>query len=786
MVYDSILRSTDISKMVVRTDTQSIELSIPETGQLFTTLRYTLSPVQDVNVSVSGSAKVSSIESQNFVGDPNMAQNTTVQYYDQTGNIISTADFAGKEGDNINTLSKMPDGYNYISGPQNYIFQRDQKQNVVVVIAKNQANTVKVNYYDQNGIAIKDNNGNLGQTLQGNNGQSWDFSNSIPQIDGYQYYHVDQINPNYKNNSLSGNYSQVGPTELNVYYKKIGQVVFHFVDDNGNAITTNDGHSSFTWNGVVGSDWNYNDWVPEINGYRYDHVNQFADDATKHSLNGQYYSFTDNVYLVYEPSKVTNVTFYFHDQNGNAITTNDGHSSFTWSGLSGSTWDYSKWVPQIDGYQYSHDDVYDGSNVYHTLNGKYSTNDISVYLTYDKNENVNFYFHDQDGNAITTNDGHSSFTWLGGATSPWNYTSWVPEINGYQYSHVDQYLPNGETHDLFGNYSAFGDTNVYLTYQRVGTVNFYFHDQNGNAINTNDGHSSFSWTGNMGTSWNYNDWIPEINGFTYNHADQYNPTYFNHDLTGNYPLYGPTNVYLTYDQIANSGRVNVHYHDQDGKEIKPSIMLAGQIATPWDYTSSVPTIDGYTYDHADQYNPTYFDHDLTGNYPLYGPTDLYLTYVKNDVVNVYYHDEKGNTIKPQTSITGEQGTNWDYTNSIPAIDGYYYNHADQYSSVGTTHNTNGTYTSDSDNLYLTYNTDNSQLHVSFVDSDTGKYLDPKYDLNWYGKYGNGYDISNAIPVIKGLKYSYAINSSNKSSSPLTGTYNGDNTWITVYMSEVNN
>ncbi|WP_429971674.1 MucBP domain-containing protein [Fructilactobacillus sp. Tb1] len=332
-----------------------------------------------------------------------------------------------------------------------------------------------------------------------------------------------------------------------------------------------------------------------------------------------------------QPATQSKVNFYFHDQDGNSIDTNDGHASFTWNGTPGTDWNYTNWVPEINGYQYSHVDVYNGQNVTHDLQGTYSANgDTNVYLTYNANKTakVNFYFHDQDGNSIDTNDGHASFTWNGTPGTDWNYTNWVPEINGYQYSHVDVYNGQNVTHDLQGTYSANGDTNVYLTYnvKKPAKVTFYFHDQDGNSIDTNDGHASFTWNGTSGDDWNYTNWVPEINGYQYNHVDVYNGQNVTHDLQGTYSANGDTNVYLTYEKV---GTVNVYYHDQNGNEIKPSTSISGQVATPWSLDGNVPEIAGYTYNHADQYNPTYFDHDLTGNYPLDGPTNLYLTYFVN-------------------------------------------------------------------------------------------------------------------------------------------------------------
>ncbi|WP_413628107.1 hypothetical protein R4B61_02710 [Fructilactobacillus vespulae] len=52
--FENELNAKKITKMNVRTDTKSLEIEFPETGQVFTIMRYTLDSQQDLNVQVSG------------------------------------------------------------------------------------------------------------------------------------------------------------------------------------------------------------------------------------------------------------------------------------------------------------------------------------------------------------------------------------------------------------------------------------------------------------------------------------------------------------------------------------------------------------------------------------------------------------------------------------------------------------------------------------------------------------------------------------------------------------
>lgn len=161
LVYD-VTGFDLINQLNIRTDTQSLEIELPQVGKIYTILRYTLSPVQNVTVTMKGdNSKLAYVTSKTYVGNPNMQVTATVQYYKQgTNEIVKTATYNGKPGDSINLMYNLPDGFYYISGNQTYILQRDFKQNFVVIVSttaptpENQPEIVHVHYIDNNGNEV--------------------------------------------------------------------------------------------------------------------------------------------------------------------------------------------------------------------------------------------------------------------------------------------------------------------------------------------------------------------------------------------------------------------------------------------------------------------------------------------------------------------------------------------------------------------------------------------------------------------------------------------------------
>ncbi|USS88032.1 MucBP domain-containing protein [Fructilactobacillus hinvesii] len=602
-----------------------------------------------------------------------------------------------------------------------------------------------------------DENGNMVTGEREINGETYFFlPNGVELRDAYMY-----------SNNQMHYFNLVGKEDE---LPKVGTVNFYFHDENGNPIETNDGHDHFTWQYLAGTDWDYTKWVPQINGYRYDHADQYEGGKVTHTLSGKYPLYgVINVYLTYVKNQPGVVRFHFQDENGNELRTNDGHDSFTWNGEVGQPWDYTKWVPEIDGYRYDHTSQENPTYQNNELYGNYpAEGPTDVYLTYHKQGEVNFYFHDENGNPLQTNDGHDHFTWIYDVSTPWNYKNWIPAISGYWYSHADQYNPTYQNHELYGNYPAVGPTNVYLTYARniPGIVRFHFHDQDGNEIKTNDGQNEFVWQGNIATPWDYRRWIPEINGYRYDHADQYNPTYQNHELYGNYPAVGPTDVYLTYRK---TGTVNFYFHDENGNPLQTNdghdhFAWNYDIGTPWDYKNWIPEINGYRYDHADQYNPTYQNHELYGNYPAVGPTNVYLTYARNvpGIVRFHFHDQDGNEIKTNDGKSefvwqGDVSTPWDYHNWIPEINGYRYDHADQYNPTYQNHELSGNYPAvGPTDVYLTYHKTGT-VNFYFHD-ENGKQLqtnDGHDHFAWNYDVGTPWNYTKWIPEINGYQYDHA-------------------------------
>lgn len=161
LVYD-VTGFDLINQLNIRTDTQSLEIELPQVGKIYTILRYTLSPAQNVTVTMKGDdAKLAYVASKTYVGNPNMQVTASVQYYKQgTNEIVKTATYNGKPGDTINVMDNLPAGFYFISGDQTYTLQRDFKQNLVVIVSTTkpvevtQPEIVHVHYIDNNGNEV--------------------------------------------------------------------------------------------------------------------------------------------------------------------------------------------------------------------------------------------------------------------------------------------------------------------------------------------------------------------------------------------------------------------------------------------------------------------------------------------------------------------------------------------------------------------------------------------------------------------------------------------------------
>lgn len=248
--------------------------------------------------------------------------------------------------------------------------------------------------------------------------------------------------------------------------------------------------------------------------------------------------------------------------------------------------------------------------------------------------------------------------------------------------------------------------------------------------------------GNIGD--NYNVEIPTIEGYTYKSSSQ--------SLSGTYTDKSST-IVLTYSKnkpVEQAKPVTVNYVDESGKTIKDSETLTGKLGD--NFNVKTPAINGYTYKSSDK--------ALTGKFTT-SAQSVTLTYAKDSKpveeakpVTVGFVDEKGNSIRPNETLTGKLGESFNI--KTPKIEGYTYKDSSAPLS--------GKFTTTAQNVTLTYVKDSKPVEeskpvtVNYVD-EKGKSIKTSAELT--GKLGENFTVS--TPKITGYTYKSA-------SAPLTGKF----------------
>ncbi|WP_413628108.1 hypothetical protein R4B61_02715 [Fructilactobacillus vespulae] len=110
--YFNDINGKKITKMNVRTDVKSIEIEFPETGQVFTIMRYTLDPKQDLNVKVGGeNTKVEIAKSENY--SENM-QTVAFKYFVENRDKLNQISTDLKSKYNLHPAQKFNNIYGYL------------------------------------------------------------------------------------------------------------------------------------------------------------------------------------------------------------------------------------------------------------------------------------------------------------------------------------------------------------------------------------------------------------------------------------------------------------------------------------------------------------------------------------------------------------------------------------------------------------------------------------------------------------------------------------------------
>ena len=207
-------------------------------------------------------------------------------------------------------------------------------------------------------------------------------------------------------------------------------------------------------------------------------------------------------------------------------------------------------------------------------------------------------------------------------------------------------------------------------------------------------------------------------------------------------------ILTPYDVAPNAKDVTVKYVDETGSSIADDKTLSGLVGDPYtsEALSPVPA----------DYELTTTPNNYKGTFSDKAQTVTYVYKKVNSTITIHYKDDKGNTIKDDTTSTGKIGTAFNLTH--PDIDGYDY--------VSTTGTPSGKYTKDSAEVTFVYKVAQSTITVHYQD-DKGNTIKP--DTTSTGDIGSTFNLTH--PDIDGYTYQSA-------KGVTSGKYAGTNAEVT--------
>ncbi|MYV17646.1 MucBP domain-containing protein [Furfurilactobacillus milii] len=203
---------------------------------------------------------------------------------------------------------------------------------------------------------------------------------------------------------------------------------------------------------------------------------------------------------------------------------------------------------------------------------------------------------------------------------------------------------------------------------------------------------------------------------------------------------------VTYVYKKVNSTITIHYKDDKGNTIKDDTTSTGKIGTAFNLTH--PDIDGYEYVSTTG--------TPSGKYTKDSAEVTFVYKVAQSTITVHYQDDKGNTIKPDTTSTGDIGSTFNLTH--PNIDGYEY--------VSTTGTPSGKYTKDSAEVTFVYKVAQSTITVHYQD-EKGNTI--KSDTTSTGDIGSPFNLTH--PDIDGYTYQ-------STKGVTSGKYAGTNVEVT--------
>ncbi|WP_159722200.1 MucBP domain-containing protein [Enterococcus sp. CSURQ0835] len=331
--------------------------------------------------------------------------------------------------------------------------------------------------------------------------------------------------------------------------------------------------------------------------------------------------------------QIGTVTYYYQDAAGNELL-----QPVTFSGDVGAA--YPDRVAQITGYHLQ--------SVTGNRTGQIAKDPITVTYIYAKDSQpesqkgqVTVAYHDEMGQALLPNQ-----VITGNVGDP--YTTDQATISGYHFVRVTG-NPNGTiTKD------PIDVTYVYAQdapEAAQGTVVVHYQDEAGQLLLADrilDGQVGTAYSTQAATIANYR--LARVNG----------------DATGTYTK-DPIEVTYVYTPDKrpdiSKGTVTVHYQDQNGTALQPAVVITGNVGN--DYTTAMKTIAGYHLKNIlgeASGQITTQPLDVTYVYQADAPA------TNQGTVVVHYHDNTGNPILPDQTITGTVGGK--YTVKEQPIAGY--------------------------------------------------------------------------------------------------------------------
>lgn len=158
-----------------------------------------------------------------------------------------------------------------------------------------------------------------------------------------------------------------------------------------------------------------------------------------------------------------------------------------------------------------------------------------------------------------------------------------------------------------------------------------------------------------------------------------------------FTVQGNTTLLAKYqkDPNYNMQAITVHYVDQEGKELAPSVDASLPLGSQFGSLIAPKSIEGYTYVGTTGTYGEYTENSQVTS--VDGVENVYVTYKKDEVpatkqnVVVKYVDQAGNEIAPSKSQELEVGTTFGDVLAAPSIDGYDYvaTYSDQLGELGS-------------------------------------------------------------------------------------------------------